>query len=68
MTYCGIGGEENTSVNGTGCIVDARYDGDDIAPLTIDVGLKILVAIGTLAVVLGLVLVYKFFTGKKVKL
>lgn len=46
----------------------ATYDQDDLAPMTIDIGLKILVAVGTLAVVLGLVLVFRFFTRKKVKL
>ena len=43
----------------------ATYNESDVAPMTIDIGLKILVGIGTLATVLGLVLVWRFFSKKK---
>lgn len=43
----------------------ATYDTDDVAPMAIDIGLKVAVAVGTLATVIGLVLVWRFFTKKK---
>lgn len=64
MTYCGLAGTVQTNATG-GCIVDGTLGSDDIAPAVVDIGLKVAIAVGTLATVIGLVLVWRFFTKKK---
>ena len=42
------------------------YTSDDIAPMVIDLGLTALGAMIGFAVLIGFVLLYRWFTGKKV--
>lgn len=63
MTYCGLAGTVNET-DGT-CVEDASLDGDDIAPVVVDIGLKVLIAVGTLATVIGLALLFRWFTKRK---
>jgi len=44
---------------------NATYDEADTTPIVFDVGLKILVGFGTLATIIGLVIVVNLLRGKK---
>jgi len=46
-------------------VYNATYSGDDAAPIIIDVGGKVLVAMGTLATVIGLFIAVNLLRGKK---
>ena len=62
--YCGVGGVVNTTTNTT-CVTDTRYTADDTDDIAIDLLGTIVVVLVGFGSLIGLVLLYRWFKGKK---